>query len=80
MARKAQTTTVSGVRIIGTDRMKSSFYGNPRFMVSLSNGTQYATAVDAGCAYGITNREYRENDCVVTLNSRSQIIGVQVTK
>lgn len=66
-------SNVERKRIIGLERVRSSRYGNPRFRVVFSDGTTALTTPDASCAYGIENREYRENDVVVTFNGRGTI-------
>lgn len=45
------------VQITNLTRRNSSRNGNPRWLVDLSDGTQYLTAVDAACAYGLGNAE-----------------------
>jgi hypothetical protein len=60
-------------RIVQLDRMRNSVNGNPRFRVHFSDGTSAPTSVDAGCAYGIENRENRENDVMVHFSGRGTI-------
>lgn len=60
------------------ERMKSSHYGNPRFMLTFDNGKSYPTQPDAMIAYGIENSEYREGPVEVTLNGRDHVTYVTV--
>jgi hypothetical protein len=51
-------------RVVDTERKANSYYGNPRYLVTLETADGdiiYAcTKVDSMLAYGITNKEYKE--------------------
>ncbi len=53
----------------------NSVNGNPRFWVTFSDGTRFATAPDANVNFRIENSEY-DGDVVITLNSEAQIIDI----
>ena len=76
--------TVTG-RVIDAQRVSTSTYGNPTYMVTLaisaidgvpaesSEPVNIRTMDDAGLAYGITNPEYREVEHVFTLTRAGRI-------
>lgn len=76
-----RTKTTEFQAVIETlERMRSSYYGNPRFRVTFRGGRSAATAPDAACAYGIENRENRAPNMVrVTLDGRGNIAYVTPT-
>ena len=55
------------------ERMKSSVNGNPRFMVTFTDGSSMPTKPDAMLAYGIENEEYRDRPLLVEVE-RGQIV------
>ena len=61
-----RTTQPERKRISTLERMRLSTNGNPRFRVTFTDGTVATTQVDSGLAYGLENRENRENDVWVT--------------
>lgn len=76
----ARSTTITA-RVLRTERMRSSKYGNPRFRVTLDPGeglelVTLPTSPDAGVAYGIENREYRDRPHAFHVNGRGHIYGV----
>ena len=62
-------------RIVSLRRLPSSSNGNPQFEVTTDNGV-FKTGVDASCAYGIENSEYRNVSVILTLNGSNHIVGV----
>ena len=78
--------TVTG-KVIDTKRAGTSSMGNPSFDVTLSitkiDGTDTAqpymvtirTQSNAGLAYGIENREYRDSDHEYTLSRHGRIVS-----
>lgn len=71
------TDTTFTARITRIERMKSSAYGNPRFMLTFDTGKSYPTQPDAMLAYGIENPEYRDGPVEVTLNGREHVTYVR---
>lgn len=77
--------TVTG-KVVGTKHAGTSQMGNPSYDVTLSitkiDGTDTAqpymvtvrTQSNAGLAYGIENREYRDNDHEYTLSRHGRIV------
>jgi hypothetical protein len=45
------------VFVTGTQSLNCSSNGNPRFRVTLSDGTETVTSSDSQCVYGIRNME-----------------------
>lgn len=64
-------------KVTGTKRLRSSRNGNPRFEVTIHTvgreDREFPTAPDAGVAYGIENRDYREAEHVFIITSRGNI-------
>jgi hypothetical protein len=64
-------------KITATERMASSPQANPRFMITImtteGEAVAHATSPNAGFAYGIENREYREQDHEYVINYRGNI-------
>ena len=55
-------------------RMPSSFYGNPRYRITFTDGTSAALAPNVSVAYEIGNHDMREGCAVdVTYNGRGTI-------
>jgi len=67
-------------KITATKRMPSSKESNPRFMITImtTEGEAIArpTSPNSMLAYGIENREYREQDHEFVINGRGNIIYV----
>jgi hypothetical protein len=67
-------------KITAAERMASSPESNPRFMITImtteGNAVAYPTSPNAGFAYGIENREYREHDHEFVINYRGNITYV----
>lgn len=59
--------------IIGLERLRNSVNGNPRFRVTLDNGTIAITQSDAAINYGIANPEYRDVPLRVTFTKAGRI-------
>ena len=70
-------TTIVG-KVTATQRMASSRNGNPRFMITImtteGEAVAHSTSPDASIAYGIENREYREQDHEFVINSKGSIV------
>ncbi len=47
------------VKIETITRLRNSYYGNPRFEITFTDGSTHRTQSDASIAYEITNREFR---------------------
>ena len=59
------TYTIKGKLEI-LDRLKNSYYGNPRYLVSIG-GVVCCTAPNANLAYGITN--HRDKEVIATVGT-----------
>lgn len=60
------------------ERLRNSRAGNPRYLVSFTNGRVAQTAADSQVNYLIENREFRDVPLVVTFDSDGRIIRVKV--
>lgn len=64
-------------KVTATKRLRSSKYGNPRFEVTIHTAgredREFPTAPDAGVAYGIENRDFRDAEHVFIINGRDNI-------
>lgn len=54
-------------RVTHTRRKTLSGNGNPRITVTFANGMTFDTETDGSVNYAIENREFRDNDSVVTI-------------
>lgn len=63
-----EETIRAGLVISRLERMRSSFYGNPRFQVTFTDGTSAPTEVDGSVGYGIENSGFRDTPLRVTFN------------
>jgi len=54
-------------RIIKLERLQSSRYGNPRWLVSFAEHGAYKTNVDGQVGYGIENRELHDGPVLATV-------------
>lgn len=72
-----QGTIKETLTIAKLERMKNSASGNPRFMVTFTNGTTASTSPDSAFAYEIENSQYRDVPLIVKFNGRGQIIGAE---
>ena len=70
------TYTITGtLRII--DRLKNSYYGNPRYLVSIGD-VVCCTAPDANLAYGITN--HRDKPVIATVGTHYNRLTIDTLK
>lgn len=60
------------------ERLRLSVNGNPRFRVTFTDGSVADTMSDAGFAYGLENREYRNTPVVVTYTRNGKIRDVSL--
>lgn len=67
------TYTIKGNLEI-VDRLKNSYYGNPRYLVSIG-GIKCYTAPDANLAYGITN--HRDKPVIATVGTHYNRLTIQ---
>lgn len=68
------TRTLHDVKILGLTRLNNSTSGNPRWLITLSDGTSAPTAPDADAGYGAENSEYQDTPLTVEMQ------GGQITK
>lgn len=66
--------TLSGVKIRELTRLRNSASGNPRWLVTLSDGTSAPTLADADANFGIENSEFQDTPLTVELE------GGQITR
>lgn len=67
----AETTFVRTIERL--DRMDSSANGNPRYLVTFTDGTGKPTSPDASIAYALPNPEFRGVPVTFTQNGRGHI-------
>jgi hypothetical protein len=80
MTMSAKPMTITGVHIVTIERLRLSSNGNPRFLVTSSNGTVAQTQSDASLNYGIENRSIREaRDLTVKFSRAGKITRLCVT-
>lgn len=73
--RVLYSRSVTG-RVVSTRTLPSSYYGNPRYAVTLdSSAVEYATAPNASLAYAINNPEYRDTPHTFDVDGRGNLSG-----
>ena len=66
--------TITG-RVVATKHAGTSTMGNPSYWVTLDTGDIFRTSANAGIAYGITNRNFRDEAHVFSLTKAGRISG-----
>ena len=67
-------STLSGVKIRELTRLRNSPSGNPRWLVTLSDGHSMPTRPDADANFGIENSELQDTPLTI------EVQGGQITK
>lgn len=68
--------TVTGV-LTNVERMKSSYYGNPRFALTLDGKDKYRTGVDAAVGYEVENHKVGRVVTLTLSGARDSVIGMR---
>lgn len=68
-------STLTGVKIRELTRLRNSPSGNPRWMVTLSDGTSAPIKPDADANFGIENSEFQNTPLTVEIQG-GQIIRI----
>ena len=66
--------TITG-RVVATKHAGTSNMGNPSYWVALDTGDIFRTSANAGIAYEITNRNFRDEAHTFTLTKAGRISG-----